>query len=171
MDGYQTKYFLRKDCYSLIVTRNDSHVLMCLVNERFILKALPNTAASSQSEQMAKPSILTSEKVEEHSESMFNLTCSGASLSKDKDLMAVGDFTGKVKIFLKDSGKQVAETQVLDSVRYLHFHDYHNNVLLIATISGAVFVWNNAGVAGSTSQPTLLINLNRTVTNIRTSHG
>jgi len=30
---------------------------------------------------------------------MFNITCSGATLSKNKDFFAVGDFTGHLKVF------------------------------------------------------------------------
>ena len=35
---------------------------------------------------------------------MFNITCSGASMSKNKDLYAVGDFIGHIKLFKLDKG-------------------------------------------------------------------
>jgi hypothetical protein len=75
---------------------------------------------------------------------MFNITCSGAALSKDKDLVAVGDFTGNVKVFsaLDSRTKILAEGSIPDQIRYLHFHDYHNEILLIATFSGAIYTWN-----------------------------
>jgi WD40 repeat protein len=99
---------------------------------------------------------------------MFNITCSGASLSKNKDLFAVGDFTGSVKIFSDHSHTNLLkETMIADQVRYLHFHDYHNDVLLIATFSGNVYVWNTK----TSNEPETLAHLNKTVTSIRTSHG
>jgi hypothetical protein len=30
---------------------------------------------------------------------MFNITCSGATLSMDKKFIAIGDFTGNIKVF------------------------------------------------------------------------
>jgi len=59
---------------------------------------------------------------------MFSITCSGASLSKNKDIYAVGDFVGNIKIFHShgSSSKIIKEAQIPDQVRYIHFHDYHN---------------------------------------------
>ena len=76
---------------------------------------------------------------------MFSITCSGASLSKNKDLYAVGDFVGHIKVFKSESPTSthiLHEGHIPDQVRYLHFHDYHNAILFIGTISGAVYVWN-----------------------------
>lgn len=78
---------------------------MCNVNERVILKAVSGTSQSSEGQ-----NVLTSEKIEEHTENMFGITCSGATLSKDRDLMAIGDFTGNVKVFRRETGEQVAQT-------------------------------------------------------------
>lgn len=79
---------------------------------------------------------------------MFNITCSGSSISKNKDLIAVGDFTGNIKVFHPSKDHEIiAEGTIQDSVRYLHFHDYHNNILFIGAFSGAVYVWNNIGIA------------------------
>ena len=99
---------------------------------------------------------------------MFNITCSGASLSKNKDLYAVGDFTGSVKIFTDHTQTNLLkEAMIPDQVRYLHFHDYHNDVLFIATFSGNVYVWN----VKTANEPETLAHLSKTVTSIRTSHG
>jgi len=38
---------------------------------------------------------------------MFSITCSGSSLSKNKDLIAVGDFTGRVSIYCSKSNNLV----------------------------------------------------------------
>lgn len=99
---------------------------------------------------------------------MFNITCSGASLSKNKDIFAVGDFSGNVKLFSDHSKtKLIKEALIPDQVRYLHFHDYYNPVLFIGTFSGNVYVWNTL----SSNEPTPLVHLSKTVTSIRTSHG
>ena len=106
-------------------------MVFCNVNERVLLQA----------EESLYSDTLT--LVKEHSLGMFNITCSGASLSKNKDLYAVGDFTGSVKIFSDHSHTTLLKEAVIpDQVRYLHFHDYHNDVLLIASFSGNVYVWN-----------------------------
>jgi len=73
---------------------------------------------------------------------MFHITCCGASISKDQDMIAIGDFGGNLKVMEPKTGLTMFETNIQESIRYLHFHDFHNNVLLIGTFSGNVFVWN-----------------------------
>ena len=48
---------------------------------------------------------------------MFNITCSGATLSKKKDYFAVGDFTGHIKVFKAedaDRNSVFLESQIPD---------------------------------------------------------
>ena len=48
---------------------------------------------------------------------MFNITCSGATLSKNKDFFAVGDFTGHIKVFKAEDPRRASvflEAQISD---------------------------------------------------------
>ncbi len=156
IDLVQTKYFLKKDSYAIMLSKDMKSMVFCNVNERVLLQAEESLFSDSLTQ------------VKEVTHGMFNITCSGASLSKDKDIFAVGDFTGNVKLFTDQSKtKLLKEALIPDQVRYLHFHDYHNQVLFIATFSGNVYVWNVL----STDSPQPLVHLNKTVTSIRTSHG
>lgn len=67
------------------------------------------------------------------------------------------------------SGDKISEANIGEAVRYLHFHDYHNDLLLIGTFSGNVFAWNNSSKSGS--QPKLITRVSKTVTSIRNSYG
>ena len=99
------------------------------------------------------------------------MTCTGSSISADGTLLAIGDFTGEIKVFCSKTHKLLQQAHLLvDQIRYLHFHDSHNNVLLIGTFSGNVYSWSNVGV-DLESQPEKLVTLNKTVTNIRTTQG
>lgn len=131
-----TKYFLKKDCYAMIFNQAYTKCIVCNVNERVIIQSKNHSGESLLSPTLSE--------IEEASIGMFDITCSGASISKNKDLVAVGDFTGNVKVYCAKSEKTILikEGAVPDQVRYIHFHDYHNDVLLIATFSGAVYVWN-----------------------------
>ena len=103
VDIIQTKYFLKKDCYSFIINRQLTTIMMCMVNQRIILSS--------------KDTIVTDQNIniEEISHGMFNITCSGAALSKDKDLVAIGDFTGHIKVFSTQQNHEVvAETTIKD---------------------------------------------------------
>jgi hypothetical protein len=71
-----------------MLSKDTKAMVFCNVNEKVVLSTPETTLLSDK---------LTS--VNEHSHGMFNITCSGASLSKDKDLYAVGDFTGHIKLF------------------------------------------------------------------------
>lgn len=91
---------------------------MCNVNERILI------TTKNQGEQLLSKEV---SNVHEHSNGMFSITCSGASLSKNGDLVAIGDFSGNIKIFNAKASKTtlIKETSILpDQVRYLHFHDY-----------------------------------------------
>jgi hypothetical protein len=92
VDLIQTKYFLKKDSYAIMLSKDSKHMIFCNVNERLLLQA----------EESLYSETLT--QVKETTQGMFNITCSGATLSKNKDIFAVGDFTGNVKLF-SDQGK------------------------------------------------------------------
>lgn len=70
---------------------------MCNVNERTLLSSNLNLSLLSP----------TQTKVEEHSESMFHITCCGASMSKDQDMVSIGDFAGNLKIYDSQSGNLI----------------------------------------------------------------
>lgn len=57
-------------------------------------------------------------------------------------MVAIGDFSGNIKVYNPTNGVVIADTNIGESVRYLHFHDYSNHILLIGTFSGNLFVWN-----------------------------
>lgn len=130
----QTQYFLKKDAYSMIVNKSLTTLLSCNVNEVLHL----------QSEVPLFANTTTQAQVKESTIGQFNITCSGASLSKNRDVLAVGDFTGNVKLFSATEKTHVLNEVCIDGeqIRYLHFHDYHNDILLIGTIGGRVYVWN-----------------------------
>jgi len=52
-------------------------------------------------------------------------------------------------------------------VRYIHFHDYLKDVLLIATFSGAVYVW----CVTKEETPRHLVQVTKTVTSLRCAMG
>jgi WD40 repeat protein len=103
------------------------------VNERIVLSSINGESLISN----------TLNKIEEQSHSMFHITCCGASISKDAKIVAIGDFSGTIKLFDTLTGKEYGSGNIGESVRYLHFHDYQNEILLIGTFSGNLFVWNN----------------------------
>jgi hypothetical protein len=141
-----TKYHLKKEAYAIMISRDRRHMVYCNVNERVVV--------SSEAD------LFSEENQEVHTESkgMFSITCSGASLSKDRELFAVGDFIGHLKVYKRIEGRFeiYSEAQIINQVRYLHFHDYHNEILLIGTISGPVYVWN---LRDPRSSPIFLFNL------------
>lgn len=126
---------MKKDCYAMLLSRSLRHFVFCNVSERVVMSV-----------KSADLTLLSPEhpEVEETSVGMFNLTCTGASLSKNQDLLAVSDFTGTIRLFcgLSTTTKLLKESNLPDQIRYMHFHDFHNHVLLIGTFSGAVYVWN-----------------------------
>lgn len=71
-------------------------MVFCNVNERVVIKS-KEAGQSLFSEEI--------KDIETISQGMFSITCSGASLSKNKDLFAVGDFTGHLKVFKTVGGK------------------------------------------------------------------
>jgi hypothetical protein len=66
---------------------------------------------------------------------MFAITCCGASMSPDQSLIAVGDFSGFVRIFDVASKKMAGEYFVGSATRYLQF-DKLVKRLLIAGYDG-----------------------------------
>ena len=59
------------------------------VNERVTLSTKCNNPLFS--EEIAS--------VDEHSLGMFDISCTGSSVSKDQDMIAIGDYSGNLKIF------------------------------------------------------------------------
>ncbi|CDW77113.1 wd40 repeat-containing protein [Stylonychia lemnae] len=160
LEIFQTSFYIKKDCYSMIINKSFTKLMLCLVNE-----------IGYYTLNQSQKTLFTEEpfKLEEQVHGMFSITCCGSSLSKNKDLIAVGDYLGKIHIYCSKTQKILHQAQIDDQIRYMHFHDYHNEILLIATFSGAIYVWNNIG--RENNNPKRILNLNRTVTSIRTSHG
>ena len=71
----------------MIINKQLNKMIICNVNERIVLST--------------QDTLLTQEqiRVEENTVGMFNITCSGATLSMDKKFIAIGDFTGNIKVF------------------------------------------------------------------------
>jgi len=68
---------------------------------------------------------------------MFGITCCGASISKDLKLSIVGDFFGNIRVFTNTKNPEVLCTfNIGDSSRYVHFHDYINNMAFVGCFSG-----------------------------------
>ena len=75
----------------------------------------------------------SNQTIKEHS--MFAITCCGASMSPDQKLIAVGDFSGFVRLFDVASKEMVGEYFVGTATRYLQF-DKMVKRLLIAGYDG-----------------------------------
>ena len=85
----QTKFSLKKDGYAMIINRKFNKMLICNGSERVVLSTQDGLPIFHES--------LT--KVDEQSHCIFSITCSGSSISKNKDLIAVGDFLGNIRIY------------------------------------------------------------------------
>lgn len=68
----KTNYHLKKEFYAFVLSQNLDKLLMCNVNERILISSINGESLFS-----------SYVKVEEQNESLFNITCSGASLSQD----------------------------------------------------------------------------------------
>jgi WD40 repeat protein len=156
----RTQYFLKKDFYSFIIAKRHHKIIMCNVNERILI-------SNPTGESLISKDV---NRVDEHSEGMFSITCCGASVSLKKDMVAVGDFSGNIKIYNPMNGSLLCDTNIGESVRYLHFHDYCNHILFIGTFSGNLFVWNKVGL-NEIEAPHLLVKVSKTITSIRNSEG
>jgi len=72
--------------------------------------------------------------------SVFGITCCGASISSDLNYSLIGDFSGNIHLFQNKRAdtpiKHLKSISLEAAVRYIHFHDFVENFALIGGYDG-----------------------------------